>query len=306
MPALSVDNFAELFGADTLPDACVKLISNRNWQYRIVSDLEREQVLHQTLKAVNSEQLVEAGSHGREHWDQTWEERLESFKKSNWQLDALTPKYVDAHRPFRLNQHYINPVDSAFELNWRQVLQRWLFTTYFKEAKAVYEFGCGPGHNLAALASMYPAKRYIGLDWSPASVATIDNMAQVQGWNMQGQLFDFFAPGESSRMEEDSIVLTVTALEQTGQDHGSFLSYLMDASPKLCVHIEPVVEWYDDSLLFDYVAILYHERRNYLKGFVASLEALAGRGAVEIIKLHRTHFGSRYGDSYSQIIWRPL
>jgi SAM-dependent methyltransferase len=196
-------------------------------------------------------------------------------------------------------------VDPSFELKWYEIFQHWLFTTYFAEIQAVYEFGCGSGINLAALAKLYPEKRYFGLDWAAPSKEIVDEMAEAYGWDMKGHLFDFFAPDESLKVEEGGIVFTLGALEQTGQDYEAFLQYLLRWQPGLCVNIEPILEWYDENNLVDYAAIRFHRMRKYWEGFPNRLMELERADRVEVHKMKRSNFGSLFLEGYSQTIWRP-
>jgi len=94
-------------------------------------------------------------------------------------------------------------------------------------------------------------------------------------------------------------------LEQTGRAYESFLQFLLEASPTLCVHVEPICEWYDENNLIDYVAIKFHKKRKYWENFPNRLRELEDEGKVEIFKMKRPYFGSLYLEGYSQIIWRP-
>ncbi len=305
---LGVEDFAGLFGTsvDALRGHCQTLIAQSDFRYRTLFGRERDQVLLDVLKQVDSGQFTVAGKERKKQWEKGWAENLESFREHDRDFSKLVPKYIRSHQPARLNQNYVIPVDPNFELNWYEIFQHWLFTAFFKEAKVVYEFGCGSGINLAKLARLYPDKRYVGLDWAAPSTEIVDEMARVYGWNMKGRLFDFFHPDESLKIEEGSIVFTVGALEQTGRNYEAFLQYLLRGSEALCVNIEPIVEWYDQTNLVDYAAIRFHTQRKYWEGFPNRLKELDRAGRVEILKMKRSYFGSLFVEGYSQTIWRPL
>lgn len=305
--ALGLEDFARLFGTsvDALPESCRTLILEGDFRYRVLAGEERDQAVLEVLKRVDSGQFTTAGKEGRGRWEKGWAENLEGFRKSGRDLSELVPKYIRPQQAIRLDQNYVMPLDPNFELKWYEIFQRWLFTTYFQETKVVYEFGCGSGINLAALATLYPDKRYVGLDWAVASKEIVDEMAQAYGWHMKGHLFDFFHPDKSIKIEEGSTVFTVGALEQTGRNHEAFLDYLLEMSPGLCVNIEPIVEWYDEDQLVDHAAIKFHRQRKYWEGFPGRLKQLEEEGKVEIVKAKRSYFGSLYLEGYSQLIWKP-
>lgn len=306
---LGVEEFAGLFGipSERFSSQCLDLISQWDFRYRVLAGGERERVLLEVLKRTDSGEFSEAGRESKEQWERAWAKKLNGFRRQKRDLSSLLPTYYGYQQPIlRLYQTYIMPADPNFQLNWFRVFQRWLFTTYFRAAKTIYEFGCGSGINLAALAELYPEKRYVGLDWTEASKQIVDEMAAACGWNMEGRLFDFFAPDKSFKLDEGSVVLTIHALEQTGHDYEAFLQCLLKESPALCVNIEPIVEWYDESNLVDYAAIRCHKKRKYLEGFPNRLKELELDGRVEIIKAKRSFFGTLFSEGYSQIIWRPV
>lgn len=302
-----MDDFARLFGVptDALPASCRALIASGDFQYRSLTREERDRVLLDVLRRIDSGQFTTAGEAGKPRWEKGWAENLDGFRKSGADLSQLVPKYIRPHQAVRLDQDYVMPSDAHFELRWFEVFQQWLFATYFRDAQVVCEFGSGSGINLAALAALYPDKRYIGLDWAVSATEIVEEMARAYGWNMRGERFDFFHPERGVAIDKGATVFTVGALEQTGRNHEAFLAYLLDRSPSLVVNIEPIVEWYDESQLVDYAAIRFHRQRNYWEGFPARLQQLEAEGKVEILKAKRSFFGSLYLEGYSQLIWRP-
>ena len=101
-------------------------------------------------------------------------------------------------------------------------------------------------------------------------------------------------------------VFTVHALEQLGPNFGPFIREVCAARPDVCVHLEPIVELYDDNLEFDQYALKYHQKRNYLDGFLNKLNNLEARGKIEIVNVRRTGFGSTYQEAYTLVVWRVI
>lgn len=305
---LSTADFGQLFGISTktFPAIVHQQIMQYDFRYRPVQGIEKEQIILDILKRVESGQFSLAGREGKARWEKGWAENFKNFKKQGSDLASLVPKYIRAHQPVRLNQEYVMPVNPRFELNWYEIFRSWVFQAYLKNVDQIYEFGCGSGFNLAVLARLFPDKKLFGMDWAAASKEIVDDMGKAYGWKMQGRFFDFFAPDKRLRIAKNSAVLTIGALEQTGREWGAFLEYLLRSKPAICVHIEPIVEWYDDRSLVDYTAIRFHQKRKYWEGFPARLQKLADRGKVKIIKAKRSFFGSLYLEGYSQLIWRPI
>lgn len=304
---LKLEDFARLFGTtiDDIPNDCRTLIAQHDFRYRKLEGNKRDQVLLEVLKRIDSDQFSVAGKEGKARWEKGWLENLKSFMEHSRDLSKLVPKYIRQNQPLRLDQNYVMPSDSNFELNWYEVFRLWLFRTYLRDAETIYEFGCGSGFNLVVLSQLYAEKKFYGLDWAEASRDIVNELARTYGWNMTGLLFDFFSPDENVKIADNSAILTIGALEQTGCDYEPFLQYLLKASPKLCVHVEPILEWYDENNLIDYAAIKFHKKRKYWEGFPNRLKELENEGQVEILKTQRSYFGSLYIEGYSHLIWRP-
>ena len=101
-------------------------------------------------------------------------------------------------------------------------------------------------------------------------------------------------------------MFTFGALEQCGGDFGLFIDYLVEKSPNICIHVEGLDELYDQSQLFDYLGYEYNKNRNYLTGLVDYLKDLEADSKINILKIHRHKFGSRYNDTLSYVVWQPI
>jgi len=305
---LALTGFAELFGIvpHQLPGACQEMIRDRDFRYRVLKGDERDSVLVDVTKKIDTGQLSVAGAEGKPRWDKGWSETLRVFLEEGHDVAELRPKYIRPGQPLRLNQQYVISADPEFEASWYEVFRLWLFKTFLRDVDAVYEFGCGSGFNLAVLAALYPEKELHGLDWAVSSKEIVDEMGKVFGWNMRGHVFDFFNPDRSLKIADNSAVVTIGALEQTGRDYEAFLLYVLDSLPALVVHVEPIVEWYDAGDLVDDAAIKFHRKRQYWEGYPDRLRELEREGRVEILKAKRSFFGSLYIEGYSQLVWRPV
>ena len=208
--------------------------------------------------------------------------------------------------PVRLDREYVIPSDPEFEFRWYTIFRDWLFHNYLRDFRTVYEFGCGSGHNVACLAKTYPGKTVWGLDWAKPSVAIVEKVRSIYGWDVHGQEFDFFNPCADFHLAPDSALLTIGALEQTGTNFEAFLQYVLAESPSLCVHVEPIVEWFDPANLLDYLAIRFLQVRKYMSGFPQRLAQLQREGRIEVLRCHRSFVGSLFVEGYCQLVWRPV
>ena len=123
--------------------------------------------------------------------------------------------------------------------------------------------------------------------------------------HIRGELFNMLNPPSEFSLSKKSAVITIHALEQLGKNHESLLQTLVDAGPGIVVHCEPIVEFYDEDNMFDYLAKWYSQKRNYLEGFWPALKKLEKDGKIEIMQAHRPALGGVFHEA-SLIVWKPL
>lgn len=304
---LTIDDFARLFGttADDIADCCKELIDAMDFRFERLSGAERDKLILNILKRIDSADLSVSGEERKPEWEKGWAENLQDFINSGYDISKLVPKYFKKNAPVRLNRDYVMPVDPDFVLNCTMVFRNWLFRKYLKDSGSIYEFGCGPATHLVFLASIYPDKKLYGLDWAKPSQEIIRLLAKHFSWQIEGRHFDFFAPDVNLHLEENSAVYTFGALEQVGRNHETFLQYLLKESPGLCINVECISEFYNQDYLPDYLAVKYHKKRNYLDGYLTRLQKLEAAGKIKILAMHHQQFGNMYDDSHSYVIWKP-
>jgi SAM-dependent methyltransferase len=303
---LDVEAFASCFGdrADCFTAEAREQISRSDFGYEALPPAERDQAILEVVRKLDEGNLQKAGEHRHQVWEQGWKENLDAFAADG--LEALVPRFMRPSKIVRLNQDYVKVRNPRFELDFFAVLRMWLYRRYFSEATAVYEFGCGSGYNLLALARMYPTCELWGLDWAETAVDLVNRLGESQHLRLRGRRFDFFHPDRSLQLGPRSAVMTMAALEQVGPRHGEFVEFLLDQSPGLVLNVEPLLELYDPARLVDYLAIRYHKYRGYLDGYLSRLRQLQVEGRIEILQIQRPNFGSLFHEGYSIVAWRPL
>ena len=290
--------------ADLAPEIRA-LIAGKDLRYRMLHGAEHEAVLHEVLSTIDSDVLPAAGPERHARWERGWAENRAAFLQSPRDPSALVPRYYRPGLPLRLQGRYVRAASPSFELDWYAVFRRWLFRSYLADVEAVYEFGCGSGHNLVELARLFPGVRLVGLDWAQAACDLVDDLGRTFGWPLTGRRFDFFAPDPDLVLAPGSAVLTIGGLEQAGAHAAAFVEWVLARGPRICVHVEPIVEWYDPADVLDRAAIRFHERRNYGRGLPGRIEALAAAGKVEILRAQRCFVGSLFHEN-SLLVWRPV
>jgi SAM-dependent methyltransferase len=305
---LTMAELAPLWGTtpDHISTDLHNAIQQAELRYQKLPETERDQIILYVLRQLDENKFAKAGQARRGIWEQAWAERAQNFSASQHTLDSLSPQYFNANLIVRLNGDYVRPAQASCETQFSNLFRQWLFQTYLGEARAIYEFGCGSGFNLTQLARLYPEKNLYGLDWTSSAVQLVNTIAQSHQLRLQGSQFDFFAPDDGLAFEPHSAVLTMCALEQVGERHEEFLNFLLRKSPLLCVHMEPICDFYDTNQLVDYLAWRYHTQRNYLSGFVQRLQQLANDHKIAIVASQRVPFGNLYHEGYSYIVWRPI
>jgi hypothetical protein len=275
--------------------------------YLSLDDAEAGAVRKRALRIVRDPKLTAAGPAMIGRWERGWGEILERVRRQGVSEASLAPQYF-RHDVLRLGGRYIRANRTGFEPRLYAAMRAVLFADLFAGVDQVTEFGCGTGHNLLQLHRIFPNLRLTGCDWAAPSQELVGLIAASEDAQMIGVRFDMgiLEGREDLQIGAGAGVMTVHALEQLGSRFEPFLDYLVAARPAVALHIEPIVELYDAADPFDAPAIAYHKKRGYLAGFLPALEARAAAGQIEILKSHRSGFGSTFHEAYSIVVWRAV
>lgn len=260
-------------------------------KYKALNKQEQEEVIIKILDTLLDDSIPFSGEHRRQQWEKGWGENLKS--------GDITPRYFGKYKVNRLNGKFVWGLSPNYEQEMLYTIVDALAKKYLTEAKDIYEFGCGTGHNLLRVRKINKTAVLHGLDWVTSSQKLVTNLG------MKGHLFDYFAPS-NLKLEPNSAIFTVASLEQTGTKYKKFVKYLLTNKPTLCVHIEPIPELLDSTKLLDYLSIKYMEKRKYLSGYLTYLRELEKQGKIKIHEARRSGIGSMFIDGYSIIVWSPI
>lgn len=308
MRAITTKDFANSFGVSEsdIREKCGNLIKSYNLSYQYIRGKQRDNLIVKILRRIEEDTQLIAEPKRKGVWQDGWQENLNAFVESGNDLNTLIPKFIRPDQAIRFKQEYILPYDSQFELRFFEVYRQWLFKTYFNDVDKSYEFGCGSGFNLVALAKLFPSIRLWGLDFVKSSCDLVNKIAEVYNLNLEGRLFDMTKPDKQFMLEANSAVFTMGAIEQLGGKFHDFIEYLIQNKPKVVVHTEPVVELYDINKLEDYLAYRLQEKRGYTKGLLPHLQKLERQDRIKIEKIRRLYFGSLFMEGYNLMVWRPV
>ena len=275
--------------------------------YISLDDSETKEICQSLQNILKDNTIESAGTDAKHRWYLGWQEILERVKLNGVNEENLLPQYFK-HDILRLNGRYIRATTLDFEIRMFRLLKALLFFNYFSNISHVIEFGCGTGANLLQLHKMFPNIKLTGCDWVEPSLELISLINQETDADIQPIRFNMFTLDGNEHLDLTNIsaVMTLHAMEQLGDNFCQFLDMLIYKRPAVCVHLEPIIEFYDTSLQFDQNAIKYHKKRKYLSGFFDKLNHHTQVGDIEIIQSHRCGFGSTFQEAYSIVVWRAI
>lgn len=302
---ITLAEFCSCLGVDQgqLTSKAKEYFLSINRQYASVSAQERDGLLLNSLKRLESKILTRSTEENLKAFEEGWSENLAMCRQNGISLESLRPGYVKPMPQIRWNGSYIKPQNLFLFDDLCTTALTFVFENYFAEAKDIYEFGCGTGRYIYRLSKLFSDKHLVGLDWANASTEILKLMREQSASNIEGHRFNMLQPDQELTLKPGAYVYSVGSMEQLGNRFGPFLDYLLKNKPKLVVHCEPILENYADDNLFDYVAIRYHKHRNYLDGYLPALKSLEREGKIIIHKSKRMGFGDPFNEGSSLILW---
>ena len=277
-------------------------------QYRRLDPTQRDDVILKVVETIEKGDLRVVGTDDPQVWERGWSEVMRNIDVRPITIDALRPQYYRPGGMCRLLGDYVEPLTRHFDFHLAVAVWRILFSHFLQGRRRVVEFGCGTGLNLLLLAERFPDMRLLGCDWAAASQRIVQALSLQSGGRITAAPFNMLTLDgrDGVRLDRDTAVVTVGAMEQLGQAWGNFVAFLMDSKPGLCVHVEPLAELYDETRGIDALALQYHVKRNYLQGLLPHLDELARSGKAEILDVRRIQFGDLYHDGHSVLVWRAM
>ncbi len=308
--AMTIGELAELLheSPEFLERHADQLLGRHALEYEPLTDAEREQTILQVLRRLDGDLKV-SGSHRAQEWQQGWQENLDAYRRQG-AAESLVPRYFgkpENRDVARLMGRFVRSAEPGFIIALCELQRTWMMLRFLRGHESVYEFGCGTGWNLLRLAELDPGvKRLVGLDWAESAVNLVNAIGADKGLPLTAKRFDFFHPDDTLEVPPGSAMFTLTALEQVGDGFQPFLDFALSKRFALCVHVEPVIEFYEEDSLFDYLGMRYHTRRNYLGRMLTALRQMEARGLVEIVYAQRIAMGNVFSENVSTIVWRPI
>ena len=89
-----------------------------------------------------------------------------------------------------------------------------------------------------------------------------------------------------------------------GPNFEKFLEFELRSGFDIYINVEPIIEFYDDAVFMDYLAVRHHGMRKFLDGYYTRLTELEKRGDICIEKAQRVRFGGAVGEGWNILVWR--
>lgn len=246
---------------------------------------------------------VPSGPQYLPNWEKGWAENRESYEIRR-NLDSLIPAYIHKNKIFRWKGQFYTSTNPLFEAHFARVILRHFVEKYLNNASSIVELGSGSCHYSYWLAEQYPDRLVVALDWSEEA-NRIAQLVSEDLTNLRGFQFDMFSPVPREFGSSKNALVSVGALEQLGSNFGPLLDWILSSNFEVIVHLEPILELYDERNLVDFLSIQYLLKRDWLRGYLPRLERLAELGQIEILEKRRI-FGSTFHETYTALVWKKI
>jgi hypothetical protein len=270
---------------------------------------ERDDILKSVIEKIDADTQIVGSPERVNVWEEGWLESLTSYRQKRDVPrieDTLIPKFIRPNQAIRLNGDYAIPLVENFESRMVVAIREIVFKHYFAEVSEFHEFGAGTGHNLLAFCRRFPGIQAYGSDFVGSSVQLIREISTDFRLKLFASLFDMVRPDESYTIGVNAGVFTFGSIEQLAGSFHRFIEFLIARKPAICVHIEPVIELYDPTKLYDWLAVKFQSKRGYTSGLFPFLEQLDLERRIQLIQVKRIGFGSLMMEGYNLIAWRPI
>jgi hypothetical protein len=302
-------DFIRMFKLDQtgLPEQARAKISASDLTCRAAHREDLEEYVLSYLKLGEQGQLARTRDENLQAFERGWSENLAALRAAPDQGigTALKPRYFRGSRFFRYSDDLVVTDNLQLEHDLFVIARLCLFHAYLGDVDSIVEIGSGSCANLHLLSRLFPKVQLMGLDWTKASTEIAEELGRRNGRKITGHCFDMFAPDDSLELPQGSAVITIHAFEQLGRSFEPMLQFLLHARPSLVVQYEPVLDFYDETKLLDYLALSYCKARSYLEGYYTRLRELEREGRVKLLAAYRPYLGGVLHEQ-SVLVWRPV
>ncbi|MGO1119039.1 hypothetical protein ACTL6U_10055 [Rhodovibrionaceae bacterium A322] len=239
-------------------------------------------------------------------WERGWGEIYDRLRTEGFDKSLLVPQYY-RYDTLALNGQLTFVSDPMIEHHLFDLLRRHLIQTHSNGSTHLCEIGCGAGQNLVTLHEEVPSAKISGTDWTQASKNIVSTFPAEMREKISCYFLDMLTleRDDGLNLDKDTTVFTFLSMEQLGDQFVAITEHLLDNKVNKVVQVEPLYELYDPALAYDKYSSRYHEKRNYLRGYLPFLKDQEAKGRLKIETLWKGGFGSRFHNPYSVVIWSP-
>jgi hypothetical protein len=304
---IGIEDFGRMFGCKPreVSKRFCDYLGTIDSSFHYATPSEFEEYVLMVMKLIHSARIERSSEENYSAWENGWSQHIAEISSGNISLDTLRPRYFRPSKFLRYNRRLIVSDNSDIEYQLFTAARYLLFDRYLANWENIYEIGCGSCQNLFLLSEMFPQSNLCGFDWTKASTELAKHLYEHLGRPISAKRFDMLAPSPEIKLEPNSAIVTIHALEQIGTKHEQLISFLLKAKPAIVVHCEPIIEFYDETNLLDYLAFVYSKKRTYLDGFQTALQKLHDDGVIEILESRRPELGGVIHEA-SLIVWKPI
>ena len=306
--SLTAEGFAHLFGVSVaeLSQPLRNKIESHDFAFLVPDDGVQHSMLCDIRRKTAFGQFSIAGASNKSRWERGWQENYRDFVKSDYDLNALVPRFIRPGQPMRLDGKFVQTRGAQVRVELvADLSESGLLGSSYLDFRTYSNSVVAPALTWRRWHKLCPKAVFTAWTGHLRQLRSSRPIAKRHGLALKARLFDFFAPDMNIEVPENSAFFTVCALEQTGDDWARLLDFFLTKRPARVAHIEPIMEWYDPADAFDATAIQFHQKRRYLSGYASRIAELAEDGQVEIIAQRRLPIGSLFIEGYSYLVWRP-
>jgi len=312
MKTITLNDLANNFDCDvsSFGERFVTFYNTLDMSYESVEGESYDNLILECLQKLDIDKQVIGAPERTGEWFDGWKENLDDFL-ANGTRESLVPRFVRPNKVVRYQRKFIKPSNPYFERDFCKLIQIFCYDNFMKKENVdnVYEFGCGSSFNIMELYDLSKEDglnlNFYGSDFVESSVNLLNSVGARYDAPLSAELFNMIEPNYDYEIRENSCVFTFGTIEQLDSKFKNYINFLIHKKPKICFHIEPTVENYDENNLFDYLQIKFHTQRGYTQGLVPYIEELEKAGKVDILKKKRLDFGSKFMEGYHLIVWSP-
>ena len=293
------------FDNDTLPEFIRKELSMIDTSYHHADATELAEYVLRYLQQIDKPCLVRSKAENLVAFETGWTENYNKMLQDGISLENLKPGYFRGSKFLRYNNELIVSDNLQLEFDLFKIARHCIFYKYFNKSDTICELGCGSCQNIFMLAELFKNTTLIAADWTNAAKKIADHLGFCLKQNISGHVLDMMDIKDARFIPPGSAIVTIHAFEQLGTNFAGILDFIIKSRPHIVVQYEPVLEYYSENNLYDFLALKYCRKRNYLENYLAALKQLEQQKRIEIIAAYRPFLGGVLHES-SLIAWRPL